>query len=103
MTYIILPKLNNSFYRWLTLENNRITELPKTFVNLTNLTHLNMKNNLLKQFPTIISNMINLKYCFLNCNSIDDLIDQHLEETKFMKMLDINDNPFPDENLNFKV
>lgn len=91
------------FSRWLTLENNHITEIPSTFANLTNLAHLNMKNNLLKQFPIAIGNMMNLKYCFLNCNSIDNVIDEHLEKTKFMKMLDINDNPFPDENLNFKV
>lgn len=97
-------KLYNSYnFRWLTLENNQLSELPNKFSSLKNLTHLNLKNNCLKQFPKQLCAIESLRYCYLCSNNIEYLNDECLNDTTFMKLLDINDNPFPDDNLNYKV
>lgn len=89
--------------RWLTLENNQLTGLPENFSHLKSLTHLNLKNNCLTKFPRQLYDIVGLKYCYLNSNSIADINEQHLANTIFMKLLDINDNPFPDDDLHYKV
>lgn len=89
--------------RWLTLENNQLTVLPDNFSHLKSLTHLNLKNNCLTKFPRQLYDIVGLKYCYLNSNSIADINEQHLTNTIFMKLLDINDNPFPDDDLHYKV
>lgn len=90
-------------FRWLTLENNQLSELPNKFSSLKSLTHLNLKNNCLKQFPKQLCAMESLRYCYLCSNNISNITDEYLNGTTFMKLLDINDNPFPDDNLNYKV
>lgn len=100
----LTPKLyNSSNFRWLTLENNQLSELPNKFSSLKSLTHLNLKNNRLKQFPKQLCAIESLRYCYLCSNNIEYLNDECLSGTTFMKLLDINDNPFPDDNLNYKV
>lgn len=94
---------DSSNFRWLTLENNQLSELPNKFSSLKSLTHLNLKNNCLKQFPKQLCAIENLRYCYLCSNNIEYLTDEYLNGTTFMKLLDINDNPFPDDNLNYKV
>lgn len=85
--------------RWLTLENNRITTLPATFSELTKLIHLNLKNNCLEVFPIEIAKLKKLRYCFLNSNNIKLIETIHLIQTEFLTVLDINENPFPDEEV----
>lgn len=85
--------------RWLTMENNQLEVIPESMVNLASLVHLNLKNNRLAKFPEIISNIKALRFCFLNSNQIANISSEHLENTAFMKMLNINDNPFPDDEL----
>ena len=46
----------NSVY----LHNNKLTEIPKEFGNLTNLYHLSLSNNKLKKIPTEICDLKNL-------------------------------------------
>lgn len=94
---------NSSNFRWLTLENNQLSALPDKFSGLKSLTHLNLKNNCLKQFPKQLCAIESLRYCYLCSNNIEWLNDDYLNGTTFMKLLDINDNPFPDDNLNYKV
>ncbi|KAJ6640539.1 Malignant fibrous histiocytoma-amplified sequence 1 [Pseudolycoriella hygida] len=88
--------------RWLTLENNQLSELPNKFSSLKSLTHLNLKNNCLKQFPKQLCAIESLRYSYLCSNNISKITDEYLSGTTFMKLLDINDNPFPDDNLNYK-
>lgn len=94
---------DSSNFRWLTLENNQLSELPNKFSSLKSLTHLNLKNNCLKQFPKQLCAIESLRYCYLCSNNISNITDEYLNGTTFMKLLDINFNPFPDDNLNYKV
>lgn len=84
---------------WLTLENNQISSLPQSFGALNSLIHLNLKNNGLKIFPVQLYQLRNLRFCFLNSNRIEEICPENISETKFMKSLDLNDNPFPDDLL----
>lgn len=81
--------------RWLTLESNRIRELPKAFEALDNLVHLNLKNNFIDKLPDCLALLKSLKFVFLNENRITDasIHRTNLENTEFMTVLDLTDNP----------
>lgn len=85
------------------MENNQLDTLPESMVNLKSLIHLNLKNNRLTKFPESIYDIKTLKFCFLNSNKIVKISNEHLKNTNFMKMLNINDNPFPDDELQHTV
>lgn len=85
------------------MENNQLDTVPESMVNLKTLIHLNLKNNRLTKFPELIFDIKKLQFCFLNSNQIVNISNEHLENTNFMKMLNINDNPFPDDELQYTV
>lgn len=84
---------------WLTLENNHIDALPRSMAGLANLTHLNVQNNCIKVVPDFLDKLRSLKYVFLNSNRINSVHLMDLYHTNHVKVLDLNYNPFPDENI----
>lgn len=90
-------------HRWLTLENNQVASMPVNLACMNSLTHLNMKNNCLTEVPVALPNLDCLRFCYLNSNAIRDIADWHLSSTTHIRMLNIDDNPFPDDHLRFEV
>lgn len=79
--------------RWLTLENNCITRLPFSFALLKNLIHLNLRQNYLDRLPSQLYLLRRLKFCWLNDNYIEVITRQDINETYFMRMLNVHGNP----------
>lgn len=74
-------------------------EIPHTFRRLRRLIHLNLKNNKLIHFPCEIFLLERLRFCFLNSNRLPYIAEIHLNATRHIKVLDINDNPFDDSQI----
>lgn len=89
--------------RWCTLENNKLKQLPSTFSKLKNLIHLNLNYNCLKHFPEDLMKMSSIKYCYLKNNQIDNIAVQHIVQTHFMNILNLNNNSFVVDDLNFNL
>lgn len=81
----------------MTVENNQLENV--SLAGLSNLIHFNAKNNRLKAFPENLIGSITLKYAYLNSNDIQEVKAIDLYKTKTMKLLDLNENPFPDEDI----
>ena len=58
---------------YLSLFNNNLAELPKSFCLLKNLQHLSLVNCTSYHIPKEICNLINLKYLYLAKNQLQDL------------------------------
>lgn len=78
--------------RWLTLAGNRIANLPETFAQLTNLTHLNLAGNCLREIPGAISQLHRLKYCSLMDNAIGHVDATLLQELSHVGKLELLGN-----------
>ena len=60
----------------LNLSDNKIQEIPKEMINLTNLQWLHLDNNGIKEIPKEISNLINLIRLYLENNEIKEIRGQ---------------------------
>lgn len=81
------------------MENNQIDELPPSFKDLQKLVHLNLRNNRLTRIPQSVHSLAKLQYLFLSSNLIDEVRLIDLYQTKHLKLLDLNENPFPDDHI----
>lgn len=98
--------------RWLTLENNRLEALPAGLADANGggsggggwpaLRHLNVRNNCLTAVPPGLGAMRELRFCYLCSNAIATVMDADLAQTAHLCKLDLNENPFPDDRLQYK-
>lgn len=88
--------------RWLSLEDNRLEQLPEQLHLWQRLVHLNVRNNCLRSMPDGLALMPRLRYCFLNSNAIGAVVEADLVDTRQLRKLDLNENPFADEALPYR-
>ena len=85
------------------LENNKLTNLPKSIFELTSLEILSLENNKLTDLPESIFKLINLEKLFLENNQLTDL-PESISELSNLQELDLSNNqlsglPFSIEKL----
>lgn len=80
--------------QYLGIQNNQLTSLPKSLGSLTNLEHLSLKQNKLTSLPENIGNLTNLKHldlCFNKLTSLPESLGNLINLTHLSLS---NDNPF---------
>lgn len=90
--HLVNIDFSNSDY---VLEQNRnkITEVPSSIANITNLTNLNLENNEVRNVHVALARLKKLKRLNLNHNKLKDLPEQ-IANMGNLKELNIDDNPF---------
>lgn len=88
--------------RWLSLEDNRLEALPEQLALWQRLVHLNVRNNCLRSMPAGLALLPRLRFCFLNSNAIGAVVEADLVHTRQLRKLDLNENPFADEELPYR-
>ena len=75
------------------LENQRLSEFPRSIKHLDNLTILNMSYNSFSKVPSVIWTLQQLQILNLECNNLKKLED-NLEQLKELKVLNLKKNQF---------
>lgn len=80
-------------FRWLTMENNKVHNLPDNFSDLQHLVHLNFSKNCFEEIPNDISSLLGLKFCSFKGNKITELNVDILSKLFYVYKIDLQNNP----------
>lgn len=88
-------------FRWITLENNKLTNVPKKFRKLKGLIHLNLNKNHLNCIPKEFIRLKKLKYLKLQNNAIFTINTSVIERLSHVTKISLIGNPIftPKEQL----
>lgn len=90
---MICYKCRNFNFRWLTLENNKLSALPHEFTNMKSLLHLNLNKNNFKRIPNVLIELKKLRYLLLQNNELFTLNIYTLNNMKHVHKINLMHNP----------